>query len=93
MTTKGDKGAVVKRLRVDVRLVPQQDGAILLDMAGGTYYQINEVGRMVFQGLLEGREPAELVQEIAAHYGVQQSTVERDVDALMVSLEEMGLVA
>jgi coenzyme PQQ synthesis protein D (PqqD) len=92
MTTRATKGRVVKSLRADVRLVPQQDGAILLDMTGGTYYQINEVGRMVFQGLLEGRALADLVQEIADHYGIEKSTVERDVDVLMESLEEMGLV-
>jgi predicted transcriptional regulator len=82
----------VKRLRADVRLVPEQDGAILLDMTGGTYYQINEAGRMVFQGLLKGRDLADVVQEIAEHYGIENSTAERDVNALLVSLEELGLV-
>jgi hypothetical protein len=79
-------------LKDSVRSSADGGGAILLDLAGGTYFSVNRTGAAIWQALREGRQPAEIASTIAERYKKSLARVEHDVDAFVHELEAHGLV-
>lgn len=67
---------------------------VLLDLASGTYFGLNEVGSRIWQWLDADAQPtlAEIVQRLQQEYAVAGDIAERDVLALARDLAEHGLV-
>ena len=65
---------------------------VILDGQSGTYYGLNEVGRMVWELIEESRSIADVRDAIAAEYDVDRERVEEDVIDVLDDLESKGLV-
>lgn len=65
---------------------------MLLDLASGTYFGLDEVGAKVWQTLEDGRSPAQACDAIFAAYEVERDILECDVLALLEQLLESGLI-
>ncbi|MGV9559321.1 lasso peptide biosynthesis PqqD family chaperone [Streptomyces sp. NPDC003401] len=68
------------------------DGTVLLDERTGRYWQLNNTGALVLQGLLAGREPAAIAADLAGRYGIDTGQAERDVSAVTGRLRGSKLV-
>lgn len=69
------------------------DEMVLLDLAGGQYYGLNEMGAAIWDWLAGGRSVAEIVRELCATYDVTYEQIEVDVCALVEELTNRGLLA
>lgn len=67
---------------------------VLLNMEDGQYYSLNDTGALVWQ-LLQAHRPSldDLAAEVIAHFEIDATTAHRDIEALVESLIEHGLVA
>lgn len=66
---------------------------VLLNLATGTYFGLNEVGGRVWQLIdTEGRSLAEVRDTIQAEFDVSAQDAEADLLALLADLSEHGLV-
>lgn len=66
--------------------------AVILDLASGTYFGLNEVGTRVWQMIDEGRDTAQIVDVVAAEYQADRATIAQDVAKLIDSLSARRLI-
>jgi hypothetical protein len=65
---------------------------VVLDLNGGNYFGLDELGGMIWQHLREGKSAQQIVTALAPLYHVDQETMLRDVLVLIDQLLERGLV-
>lgn len=66
---------------------------MLLDLDGGTYFTLNEVGARIWE-LCDGqRSAAQISAAVAEEYDAPSQTIERDVLELLTELQAEGLVS
>lgn len=65
--------------------------AVLLDLASGTYFGLNEVGTRVWELLEQPRTPAELRAALLAEFDVSEDVLARDLEELLGTLETRQL--
>jgi Coenzyme PQQ synthesis protein D (PqqD) len=65
---------------------------ILLDLTGGNYYGLDELGGRIWSGLLAGQCAHEMADELALAYQVDRSVLVEDIVTFLNSLSEKGLV-
>ena len=66
--------------------------AVILDLASGTYFGLNEVGTRVWRLVDEGRDAAQIVDAVAAEYDADRTTIEQDVARLLDALSARRLI-
>ena len=66
--------------------------AVILDLASGMYFGLNEVGTRVWRLVDEGRDAAQIVDIVASEYQVDRETVARDVERLLDDLSARRLI-
>ena len=66
--------------------------ALIVDLETGGFFSLDRVGTEVWTGLKNGWGVAQIVDAIAAKYGVDQQTVQRDVAELLDDLSREGLM-
>lgn len=70
----------------------QGDRTVLLDVARGRYYTLNEVGGRAWQLLHAGATLEQLVAALASEYEVTPERVRPDLGSLLEQLRLAGLV-
>ena len=70
----------------------QGDTTVLLDVNGGTYYTLNEVGGRVWELLGEGATVGAIVERLAEEYDVPMERLDADVRALIDRLLATRLI-
>lgn len=82
------------RLRAsDDVLVRALDGeAVLLDLASGTYFGLNEVGARLWDLLAAGSTVGDARRTLLAEFEVEEQVLRGDVAALIGELEQRKLV-
>ncbi len=65
---------------------------VLLDLAGGDYYGLDEIGARLWTGLMEGRTVADVAQRLTQEYDVEVARLEADLLELVRELAAKGLV-
>jgi hypothetical protein len=65
---------------------------VILHLDDGAYYGLNEVGTRVWQLLQEPRTPEEIAKDIVREFEVEPEQCARDIDELLRTLFEKGLV-
>jgi len=77
----------------DESLSATLDGeAVLLQPDAGIYYGMNEVATMLWDRLEEPTTVADLREVLLAEFDVEESVVDRDLQAFIEDLESAGLV-
>ncbi len=67
--------------------------AVLLNLASGTYFGLNDTGSMIWQMIEENSASiAEICDAVEEEYDVEREDAERDVLALVEQLVEHGLL-
>jgi hypothetical protein len=66
--------------------------AVILDLASGTYFGLNEVGTLVWRLIDEGRNASEIVDAVATEYDADRATIAQDVDRLIEDLRARRLI-
>ncbi len=66
---------------------------MLLDLASGACFGLDEIGGRIWQVLEDGHSPAAACDAILAAYEVEREVVERDVLTLLGQLIEQGLIS
>ena len=66
--------------------------AVLLDLATGTYFGLDEVGTRVWQLLEQYGSNDAVVAALLEEYAVDEPRARADVDRLILELSEKGLV-
>jgi hypothetical protein len=65
---------------------------VILDLARGDYFGVNEVGARLWIGLVAGRTPREIAMEIHGDYEVSPELLLADLVSLTHELIARGLV-
>jgi hypothetical protein len=84
--------AVVWKLSPDVVFRDLEGEAVILDLASGTYFGLNEVGTRVWRLLEEGRDASQIVEIVASEYQADRATIARDVERLLDDLRTRRLI-
>jgi hypothetical protein len=66
--------------------------AVILHLASGTYYSLNEVGAHIWSLLQRPRQVREIVESIVAEYDVDREQCAVDVHRLLDMLAREGLI-
>jgi hypothetical protein len=79
------------RLRPDVAVAVTDDGAVLLDQATGTYWQVNRTGEVIVSALLGGLSDAEITTELVRRFGLGETEANQTVARFGDELAVLGL--
>ncbi len=66
---------------------------VILDLEGGTYYGLDEVGKRMWDHFAEGRSIAETCEVLLAEYEVEPATLAKDTETLAAALLEKKLIS
>jgi pyrroloquinoline quinone biosynthesis protein D len=80
------------RLSPDVRWRALGEEAVLLDLAGGRYLELNATARRIWELIAEGLGRDEVVAALAAEFDVEPERLEAEVDEAIRDLARRGLV-
>ena len=68
------------------------DDLVILDVPSGRYFELNDVGALVWEHLDGSTTVEDLIDRVVADYDVDRDTAARDVQDLLGQLIEAGLV-
>jgi len=81
----------MKKIKRELKIIEQDNGAMIFDKSRGIYFQVNQVGKLLIQGLDEGKTRNELVAELEKIFGLESAIAENDVNEFLSMLREVGL--
>jgi len=76
----------------DVEMNIVGDETVLLDLASGTYFGLDGVGKRIWETVSDGRSLAETVEVVIAEFEVDKAQAEADVLEFANDLKERGLL-
>lgn len=65
---------------------------VVLDLAGGTYFGLNEIGARVWHAMVDGNSTSQIAELVAREYDVDVERSHADVCRLFDELLARGLV-
>ncbi|RJO73691.1 lasso peptide biosynthesis PqqD family chaperone [Nocardia panacis] len=80
------------RLHRQVLSVGTSDGAVLLHLRTGHYWQLNPVGLDSLRHLLSGRSVEDIATDFAAEYAIDPAGPRRDITVMTDQLREAGFL-
>jgi hypothetical protein len=96
MTTRETNDPIADDRRIvlssEVLLQAIDNEAVLLDLAGGMYFSLNEVGLAFWQALESGASLRDARDRLLAEYEIDLETLSRDLLELVDQLQHNGLV-
>lgn len=66
---------------------------VVLDIEGGTYFGVDNVGRLIWDLLASPQPTSEIIAEVCNRYDVEADQAEADVHEFIDSLITSGLVS
>ena len=76
----------------DVLMRALEGEAVLLDLASGTYFGLNDVGVRVWELIETGATIGAMRKVLVEEFEVEETTLATDLTALLGDLEKRGLV-
>ena len=71
---------------------PVGDETVILHLGNGTYYGLDTIGSLLWEGLKEGKRPAEVSATILTQFDVDKATLDADLTRFLSELAEHDLV-
>ena len=68
------------------------DEAVILNLASGTYFGLDEVGTRMWQLMSEHSSTDKVIEVMLEEYEVEESVLQSDLDQLVKDLTDKGLV-
>lgn len=81
----------MKTIKRELKIIEQDNGAMIFEKNRGIYFQVNHVGRLLIEGLGQGKTTNELVSELEMTFGLDRVHAENDVNEFLSMLREVGL--
>jgi hypothetical protein len=80
------------RVSENVRTTTNQDGAVLMDIQGGSMLTLNPIGSIIWQQLSDGRSPEQIAERLASEFGIAREQVLADVNEFVEQLQAQHLI-
>jgi hypothetical protein len=80
------------RIVPDIRAATDADGAVLLNVATGAVFSLNEVGGRIWAMIEKGLPRERILVSLAAEFDVPEEQLENDLNLFLEQLESKGLV-
>ena len=95
MSWREDRVRLTDEIIVSPNVVAREVGGetMLLDLASGTYFGLDQVGGRFWQLLEEGQSPREARSVLLAEYDVEPEVLDVDLEHLLADLAANGLVS
>ncbi len=75
-----------------VRTTITQDGAVLMNIKGGSMLTLNPSGSIIWQQLNDGRSPEQITAHLASEFGISREQASADVNEFLEQLEAQHLI-
>jgi hypothetical protein len=69
------------------------DEMVVLHLANGTYFGLDPVGALLWEGLASGDRPSQVCEKILEHFEVDRATAEHDLRTFLGELADSELIA
>jgi hypothetical protein len=81
-------------LNIPTQVMARQvgDETVILDLASGLYFGLDEVGTRVWEMIGDGASIARICEQLGREYEVAPDVLARDVNSLLGELRSRGLV-
>lgn len=80
-----------KESKTRLKIIKQDNGAIVFDKDQGIYFQTNEVGVKILELLSKNTNEEEIVSTISDAYSIETDVAKRDVKDFIQSLKKGGI--
>ncbi len=80
------------RISENVRTSFNQDGAVLMDIQGGSMLTLNPIGSIIWQQLSDGRSQEQIAEHLASEFGITREHAFTDVSEFVQQLEAQHLI-
>ena len=75
-----------------VRTTPTQDGAVLMNIKGGSMLTLNPTGSIIWQQISEGRTATQIAVRLASEFGISEEQACADVNDFVEQLRAQQLI-
>ncbi len=65
---------------------------VLIDLQGKQYFQLNETGWLIWQQLVAGQAPAQIIAALTEEYEVSEAQAQASVQRLLADLQQRELL-
>lgn len=65
---------------------------VLLDLARGEYFGLDEIGALLWAAVVDGRDVSTVAEQVTREFAVDAATAAADLEALVDVLVERGLL-
>lgn len=72
---------------------PVGNEMVILHLENSNYYGLDPVGTVLWHGLISGKKPAEVCDDILSQFEAERARVEQDIARFLVDLEENDLIS
>lgn len=69
------------------------DEMVVLHLANGTYFGLDPIGALLWEGLTSGELPSQVCDKVLEQFEVDRDTAEHDLRAFLGELAESDLIA
>ncbi len=80
------------KLSNDILLQEVANEMVILNLADGQYYGLNEIGARIIQLMSRGEDITSITQNLLEEFDVEQTVLERDVQDLIDELQQHALI-
>jgi hypothetical protein len=80
------------KLSSDILLQEVANEMVILNLADGQYYGLNEVGARIIQLMSNGENISSITQTLLEEFDVEQAVLERDIQNLIEELQQHALI-
>ena len=80
------------RISEKIRTSFNQDGAVLMDIQGGSMLTLNPIGSIIWQQLSDGRSPEQIAEHLALEFGISREQTLTDVNEFVEQLQAQHLI-
>lgn len=68
------------------------DEMVVLHLANGTYYGLDPIGVLLWEGMTAGKLPSQVIERILAQFEVDRATAESDLRTFLGELADSNLI-
>lgn len=79
-----------KEYKTRLKIIKQDNGAIVFDKDQGIYFQTNEVGVKILELLSKNKNEEDIVSTISDAYSIETDVAKQDVKDFIQSLKKEG---
>ncbi len=80
------------KLSNDILLQEVANEIVILNLADGQYYGLNEIGARIVQLMSRGEDITSITQNLLEEFDVEQTILERDIQDLIDELQQHALI-